>query len=276
MLTPQADLAEASARDDLPSPRALLARGCALARAGQLAAALADLDAARREVVRLTDLERAALFTTSIDCRLARGELTAATADGEELDALRRLGYQLLGDRPDMILLDVMLPEQDGFAVCQQLREQGVTTPILMLTARGDDTDRIQGLRIGADDYLPKPFNPHELLARVEAVLRRVPPAESPQNGLDPDARTLRLEGREFPLTPTEYKLLETLTANPGRAYTRRQLLDRVWGEDHDGDPRTVDVHVRWLRSKIERQPAAPIHLVTVRGVGYRLDPVAH
>ncbi|MFN3431382.1 MAG: response regulator transcription factor [Candidatus Sericytochromatia bacterium] len=180
-------------------------------------------------------------------------------------------GFLRLEERPDLILLDVMLPEMDGFAVCTELKARGVVTPIIMLTARGDDMDRIQGLRLGADDYLPKPFNPLELLARVEAVLRRVPPEERPENGLDPDTRALRLEGREVPLTPTEYKLLETMTASPGRAFTRDQLLDLL---DEAGAveafDRAIDIHISRLRAKVEEDPKQPRHLQTVRGVGYR------
>jgi DNA-binding response OmpR family regulator len=180
-------------------------------------------------------------------------------------------GFNHLEDRPDLILLDVMLPEMDGFAVCTELRSRGVATPIIMLTARGDDMDRIQGLRLGADDYLPKPFNPLELLARVEAVLRRVPPEERPENGLDADTRALRLEGREVPLTPTEYKLLEAMTASPGRAFTRDQLLDLL---DEAGAveafDRAIDIHISRLRAKVEEDPKQPRHLQTVRGVGYR------
>jgi DNA-binding response OmpR family regulator len=180
-------------------------------------------------------------------------------------------GMARLAERPDLILLDVMLPEQDGFAVCRSLREQGVTTPVIMLTARGDDTDRIQGLRLGADDYLPKPFNPMELLARVEAVLRRVPPTAPADDGLDPDARTLRVAGREVPLTPTEYKIMEAMVASPGRTFTRDQLLDLMddAGATEAFD-RAVDIHISRLRAKLESDPKQPHHLQTVRGVGYR------
>jgi DNA-binding response OmpR family regulator len=207
------------------------------------------------------------------DRDLAQLLSTYMSRHGFELDWADRpsAGYAKLGERPELILLDVMLPEQDGFAVCQQLREQGVSTPIIMLTARGDDMDRIKGLRTGADDYLPKPFNPLELLARVEAVLRRVPPAESPANGLDPDARALRLGGREVPLTPNEYKIMEALTASPGRAFTRDQLLDLL---DDAGAveafDRAIDIHISRLRAKVEDDPKQPQHIQTVRGVGYR------
>lgn len=176
--------------------------------------------------------------------------------------------------RPDLVLLDVMLPERDGFAVCRELRAKGDATPVIMLTARGDDLDRIRGLQIGADDYLPKPFNPVELLARVEAVLRRARPgAAPPGRGLDPDKRLMRLAGREAALTPSEYRLLEALTAQPGRAFTRDQLLALL---DEAGATeafdRAIDIHVSRLRAKLEEDPRQPRHLVTVRGLGYRWE----
>lgn len=182
-------------------------------------------------------------------------------------------GLPLLADRPELLLLDVMLPEQNGFEVCRQLRAQGDQTPIIMLTARGEDTDRITGLNIGADDYLPKPFNHLELIARIEAVLRRRPPAESPGNGLDRDRRTLWLGGRAIPLTAMEYRLLEILTNRPGRTYTRAEMMDLL---DETGSlesfERAIDSHVSRLRSKLEADPRNPRHLITVRGVGYRFE----
>ncbi len=182
-------------------------------------------------------------------------------------------GMKRLADRPDLVLLDIMLPEADGFEVCRRLRESGSAVPVIMLTARGDDSDRIRGLRGGADDYLPKPFNPMELLARVEAVLRRVPPAEPSGHGLDPDRRSLKLDGREIPLTPTEYRILEAMVEQPGRAFTRDQLLDLMddAGAVESFD-RAIDIHVSRLRAKLEEDPKQPRHLVTVRGVGYRFE----
>ncbi len=180
----------------------------------------------------------------------------------------------LAAHKPDLILLDVMLPERDGFAVCRELRARGDATPVIMLTARGDDLDRIRGLQIGADDYLPKPFNPLELLARVEAVLRRAKPGGPPPGrGLDPDKRLMRLNGREAQLTPSEYRLLEALTNQPGRAFTRDQLLALL---DEAGATeafdRAIDIHVSRLRAKLEEDPRQPRHLVTVRGLGYRWE----
>lgn len=183
-------------------------------------------------------------------------------------------GLAKLAEAPvDLLLLDVMLPEQDGFALCKALRQKGDRTPIIMLTARGADDDRISGLQLGADDYLPKPFNPKELLARVEAVLRRVPPRSAPARGLDPDARSFRLEGREIPLTPSEYRLLEALTAQSGRAFSRDQLLDLLdEAGATDAFDRAIDIHISRLRAKLETDPRQPRHLITVRGVGYRFE----
>ncbi|MDB5100457.1 MAG: chemotaxis protein CheY [Cyanobacteria bacterium RYN_339] len=179
-------------------------------------------------------------------------------------------GFELLADRPELVLLDIMLPEQDGFAVCQAIRATGNATPVIMLTARGDDDDRIRGLQIGADDYLPKPFNPKELLARVEAVLRRGP-ARPQGRGLDPDQRSLRLGEREITLTPNEYRLLDAMLAQPGRAFSRDQLLELSEDASESFD-RAIDIHMSRLRSKIEADPRQPKHLITVRGVGYRWD----
>jgi DNA-binding response OmpR family regulator len=186
-------------------------------------------------------------------------------------------GRSLLAEDPDLVLLDVMLPEEDGFDVCRKLREEGVGTPVIMLTARGDDLDRIRGLKLGADDYLPKPFNPAELLARVEAVLRRAAPppaARGPRaRGLDADLRTMRIGDKEVPLTPSEYRLMEAFVASPGRAFTRDQLLDLLDDAGAvDAFDRAIDIHISRLRAKLEEDTRKPRHLVTVRGVGYRFE----
>ena len=175
-----------------------------------------------------------------------------------------------------------MLPERDGFEVCRALREAGETRPIIMLTAKGDDMDRIRGLQLGADDYLPKPFNHLELVARIQAVLRRtVAPAPAvhpvaspvPQDGLDHDRRVLRIASREVPLTPMEFKLLECLTARAGRVFTRGELLNLLDTDSMlDSFDRAIDLHVSRLRTKLEENPKQPRHLVTVRGVGYRFE----
>lgn len=189
------------------------------------------------------------------------------------------VGMERLRDQPDLVLLDVMLPERDGFEVCRSLRDSGIETPVIMLTARGDDLDRIRGLKLGADDYLPKPFNPLELLARVEAVLRRAAPqpetrdAPPKGHGLDPDTRSFRIAGREAPLTPSEYRIMEAFVAAPGRAFTRDQLLDLFDDAGAvDSFDRAIDIHVSRLRAKIEEDTRKPRHLLTVRGVGYRFE----
>ncbi|HEY9721745.1 MAG TPA: response regulator transcription factor, partial [Oscillatoriaceae cyanobacterium] len=207
------------------------------------------------------------------DAELANLVRDFLTRQGFQLEWADRpsKGLERLAWHPDLILLDVMLPEKDGFAVCKELRESGVTTPIIMLTARGDDLDRIRGLKLGADDYLPKPFNPLELVARVEAVLRRVPPAI--QRGLNPDTRAIVLEDREIPLTPSEYRILEAMTASPGRAYSRDQLLELLDDAGAvDSFDRAIDIHMSRLRAKLETNPREPRHLITVRGVGYRFE----
>jgi DNA-binding response OmpR family regulator len=187
-------------------------------------------------------------------------------------------------DQPDLIVLDLMLPHLDGFEVCRILRRE-TSVPILMLTARADEVDRVVGLEVGADDYLTKPFSMRELLARVKALLRRVrlireemagqqaaPGTERLAFGnlvIDLDRREVLVRGESLRLKPQEFELLVFLARHPGMALSRGLLLERVWGWDYGGGSRTVDVHVRWLREKIEADPANPQHIVTVRGVGY-------
>lgn len=188
--------------------------------------------------------------------------------------------------QPDLILLDVMLPAMDGFAVCRTLRRESAL-PIIMLTARGQELDRVMGLEIGADDYIVKPFSFRELLARVRATLRRreldlgyvSPPGGRITVGdivLDHTARQVWRAGYLVELRQREFDLLSVLMENVGKAVPRHELLDRVWGEDWVGDPRTLDVHIRWLREKVEDEPSAPRYIQTVRGYGYRfVDPHA-
>lgn len=190
--------------------------------------------------------------------------------------------------RPDLILLDVMLPGLDGFEVCRILRRE-TNVPILMLTARTDEVDKIVGLELGADDYLTKPFHMRELLARVKALLRRVrlireEVASSGAQGTEgqvlafgdltihPDRREVRRGGKPLHLRPREYDLLLFLAQNRGRTLSRDLILEQVWGWNYDGGTRTVDVHIRWLRRKIEPDPTHPSRIVTVRGVGYRFE----
>lgn len=193
--------------------------------------------------------------------------------DGEEaLEYARANQY-------DIILLDVMLPKLTGFEVCQQIREFS-NVPIIMLTAKGEDMDKILGLEYGADDYITKPFNILELKARIKAILRRSvkkAPVEGPVKNtlkardleLSFDSRRVFINGKEVNLTAKEFDLLELLMENPGKVYSREKLLDTVWGYDYPGDVRTVDVHVRRLREKIEANPSEPKYIFTKWGVGY-------
>jgi two-component system, OmpR family, response regulator ResD len=179
---------------------------------------------------------------------------------------------------PDLVVLDLMLPGLDGLEVCRRIRERG-PVPVVMLTARGEEDDRILGLEVGADDYVTKPFSPRELVLRVRSVLRRAgtPPAPGPwlRSGplaLDPTARRATRDGAELPLTTREFDLLAFLLRHPGRVMGREELMHRVWGWEF-GDLSTVTVHVRRLREKIEDDPARPRLISTVWGVGYRFDP---
>jgi DNA-binding response OmpR family regulator len=206
---------------------------------------------------------------------LGKHEVDVTVAgDGERGLALLRRG------RFDVVLLDVMLPGIDGLEVCRRIRATGEVAgvPIVMLTAKGDDVDRIVGLELGADDYLPKPFNPRELLARIRAVLRRASAAAAPGPGrrlragdleIDLDAREVTVSGRRQVLTHYEFELLAVLARSAGRVLTRDQLLDALKGQAYEAFDRSIDVHVSKLRTKIERDPKAPRHIKTVRGVGY-------
>jgi DNA-binding response OmpR family regulator len=188
--------------------------------------------------------------------------------------------------KPDLILLDIMLPILDGFEVCRILRQE-TNVPILMLTAKDEEIERVIGLEMGADDYLTKPFSMRELQARVKALLRRVRLDRSEYEQkpeyvaeilvfdnleLDLTRRELRLDGRALPLKPKEFELMTFLARHRGQVLTRDLLLERVWGWDFSGGSRTVDVHIRWLREKIEIEPANPSRIVTVRGIGYRFE----
>lgn len=178
----------------------------------------------------------------------------------------------------DMILLDIMLPKMDGFEVCQAIREFS-NMPIVMLTAKGDDMDKILGLEYGADDYITKPFNILEVKARIKAIMRRTAASEPKEENskviesgdlkLDCESRRLFVQGREINLTAKEFDLLELLVMNPNRVYSRENLLNLVWGYEYPGDVRTVDVHVRRLREKIEPNPSEPKYVHTKWGVGY-------
>jgi DNA-binding response OmpR family regulator len=181
--------------------------------------------------------------------------------------------------QPDLIVLDLMLPGMDGLQVCQKVRQREYYIPIIMLTARADAVDKVVGLEVGADDYVTKPFNARELVARVRAILRLAsrsagqPPAERlrfDQLEIDLGARQVLLAGRLVDLTPKEFDLLAMLARNPGRVLGRETLLEQVWGYDFVGDSRTVDVHMQRLRQKIEDDPHEPRYLLTVRSIGYK------
>jgi DNA-binding response OmpR family regulator len=190
-------------------------------------------------------------------------------------------GHQALDlaqeETPDLIVLDVMLPGMDGLETCRRLRQES-TVPIIMLTARGQEIDRVLGLEMGADDYLAKPFSFRELLARIRAVFRRMAFEEAPKATqieigdvrLDMAAHKVFKRSQELTLTQKEYDLLHTLMSRAGRVVSRAELLDLVWGVEWLGDTRTLDVHIRWLREKIDENPSQPRHVQTVRGVGYR------
>ena len=192
--------------------------------------------------------------------------------DGEE--ALRRFAEQPI----DLVVLDIMLPRLDGIEVCRRLRT-GSAVPIIMLTARDDEVDKVLGLELGADDYITKPFSIRELRSRIRAVLRRAGlQADHPADGtieagaitIDPAKRAVTVDGERAQLTYVEFEVLHTLASHPGRVYSRQALLEAVWGDSAYREPRTIDVHIRHLREKIEADPREPAYIFTVRGVGYR------
>ncbi|MBM0235293.1 response regulator transcription factor [Micromonospora sp. STR1_7] len=181
----------------------------------------------------------------------------------------------------DIVLLDLMLPEMSGTEVCRQLRQRSAV-PIIMVTARDSEIDKVVGLEIGADDYVTKPYSPRELVARIRAVLRRQSPEVADAGAptlaagpvrMDIERHVVTVDGAAVQLPLKEFELLELLLRNAGRVLTRGQLIDRVWGADYVGDTKTLDVHVKRLRSKIEPEPSAPRFIVTVRGLGYKFEP---
>ncbi|RKO67435.1 response regulator transcription factor [Desulfofundulus salinus] len=215
---------------------------------------------------------------------------------------LEKEGYQVIAatdgntaiemarsQRPDLILLDVMLPGQDGLAVCRALQQEAETRhiPVIMISARGEELDKVLGLEMGADDYVTKPFSPRELVARVKARLRRASVegegrGARPSGGrlvrgrlvIDQDRFLVTVDGIKQDLTPKEFELLRFLASEPGKVFSREYLLEQIWGYDYAGDSRTVDVHIRHIRQKLEQVPNAPQYIETVRGVGYRFREV--
>jgi DNA-binding response OmpR family regulator len=200
------------------------------------------------------------------------GYQVVSALDGRE--ALQRFGES----RFDLVILDLMLPKLDGVEVCRQLRRRS-QVPIIMLTAKGSEADKVAGLEVGADDYITKPFSMREFRSRVKAALRRSRMAGGPQDeepielgelGIDPARRIVTLQEKEIGLTYVEFEILAALARSPGRVLSRETLLEHVWGDSEYRDPRTIDVHIRHLREKLERNPKQPEYLFTVRGVGYR------
>lgn len=202
------------------------------------------------------------------------GYLVCVAKDGQE--ALKHVE----NDQPDLIVLDLMLPGMDGLEVCRKLRSNPKfqQIPIIMLTAKGEEIDKVLGLELGADDYMTKPFSPRELLARIKARLRRPNSQEEADAQIiirgelrvDVTGFRVHVRGEETELTAKEFELLRVLVAHPGKVYSREELLERIWGYEYDGDTRTVDVHVRHLRLKVERDPSNPEYIETLRGIGYR------
>jgi len=223
--------------------------------------------------VLLVEDEEGLILTLSDRLENEGFEVVSAT-DGEK-------GFELaVSESFDLILLDVMLPKKNGFDVCRDIRKEGITTPILMLTAKGETIDKVLGLKLGADDYLTKPFETIELLARVEAVLRRSPNGTEgiEQNDfhfgdvlIDVKRAEVSKMGNPIELSAMEFKLLRFLVENCGNVHSRDELLDAVWGYDSTPTTRTVDVHIAWLRQKLESNPKHPKHIQTVHGMGYKL-----
>jgi len=216
---------------------------------------------------------------TISDALSLEGYVVTACGDGRE--ALKLL-ERARADQPfSLVVLDLMLPGLGGLDLCRQLRLAGNHTPILVVSARDTETDRVLGLEVGADDYLVKPFGIRELVARCRALLRRSQVAIAVPGGpvnvlqhanlsLYPEECRVTRDGLDLNLSPKEYRLLELFMQHPRRVWSRDKLLEKVWGHDYFGDSKTVDVHIRWLREKLEANPSAPLHLITVRGFGYR------
>lgn len=218
--------------------------------------------------VLLVDDEPTILET--VENKLRKEGYSVFTAESAE-DGLRL--YKQV--KPDLLILDVMLPQRSGFELCKVIRRDS-STPIIFLTAKADEDARVAGLELGADDYVTKPFNLTELAARVRAILRRtsadkpLEPLESGNIRIDPGRHEVTVGGEAVAFSPKEFSLLYFFMKNPGQVFSRDSLLDRVWGQDHYVSSRTVDVHVRWLRERMEIDASNPTRLVTVRGVGYR------
>ncbi len=224
--------------------------------------------------IMIVEDDRNLLDTLEYNLRREQYRVVKALNGNEAVELARK-------ENPDLLILDIMLPGLNGLEVCRILRKD-MTMPILMLTAKNEEIDKIVGLEIGADDYMTKPFSLRELIARIRAMLRRnraySTQPEKPEIILKADLleidtgrHRVTLDGREIDMTPKEYELLVFLASNKGLVFSREQLLEKVWGYDYTGDTRTVDVHIRWLRQKVETDPSSPERILTVRGVGYKM-----
>lgn len=230
------------------------------------------------EKILIVEDERTLLDTLAYNLKKQGYNVETATDGTKAIEKAKEV-------KPDLILLDIMLPGMDGFEVCRILRKD-MSVPILMLTARDNEIDRVVGLEVGADDYLTKPFSMRELIARIKALLRRVrimkeananPPADKKTYAfnnliIDEIRREVLLDGQPLELKPKEYDLLLYFAQHKGQVLSRELILQNVWGWDYFGDSRTVDVHVRWLREKLERHSSEPERIVTIRGAGYRFE----
>lgn len=237
----------------------------------------------RRPVVAKTAVRPGVIFVLEDDpdiLRLVQHHLKAANFDVVGFGSSSGMLEQAARVQPILFILDIMLPGESGLDVCRRIRQSNKLemTPVMFLTAKGEESDRVAGLELGADDYIVKPFSPRELVARIRAVLRRTQRPEKPAiirvGGLEinGEAMSISVNGQLVSTTPTEYRLLEYLASHAGRVFTRDQLLDAVWRDSHFVTLRSIDVFVRRLREKIEPDPERPVHLKTVRGVGYRFD----
>lgn len=216
-----------------------------------------------------------ALAEVGFEVAVAADGLTALEMLGGTKDSSRRAFPEI-----DLVILDLMLPGMNGLDLCRLLRHQGIDIPLLILSAKGTETDRVVGLEVGADDYLTKPFGMRELIARCRALLRRHRGIGEPEADpvlrfeeveLNPKECRVFLQGEEVNLSPKEFRILELFMSQPKRVWSRDQIIDQVWGHDFMGDNKTVDVHIRWIREKLEADPSKPKYLKTVRGFGYRL-----